>query len=358
MSVYRVIGLMSGTSLDGLDMACCRLERNYSGWNYKISDAVTINYDDFMTEFLSDTKKYSGTELEQRNIFFGNFIGMEVIKFLKINGFKADLLASHGHTIFHQPEKGITYQLGDGRTIATVTGITTISDFRILDIMNGGQGAPLVPVGDELLFAEFDYCLNLGGFSNISYRYNNSRVAFDICPVNIFLNHVCRKIGKDYDNNGMLASRGSLISILLDKLNDLNYYHLRFPKSLSREWFETIFLPVVDKFDYPAEDILRTACEHIAVQIAGVLGMKPGRRVLLSGGGVYNTFLIKLISEKTKAILETPDDKLIKFKEALVFALLGVLKFRNEVNCYSSVTGAKYNSSCGTIYLPDQKRKG
>lgn len=350
MDTYHVVGVMSGTSLDGLDMACCVLYQEEKKWQYDIKKARTVRYDSSMIEFLTETSGYSGNELESRNRLFGNYIGKEVARFLHENHLGADLIASHGHTIFHQPGMGYTYQLGNGAAIASTSGITTISDFRSLDVLNGGQGAPLVPVGDEYLFGDYRFCLNLGGFSNVSYKENNRRIAFDICPVNIFINQISRKTGKDYDDKGMMASMGQINQELLNRLNDLDYYSQKPPKSLSREWLETTFLPVIEMYRLSSEDTLRTACEHFAVQIAGVLNTSPGESVLVTGGGVYNEFLMNMISQKTNSRIVVPDSILVKYKEALVFALLGVLRYRNEINCFSSVTGARCDSSTGVIH--------
>jgi anhydro-N-acetylmuramic acid kinase len=350
MTEYHVVGVMSGTSLDGLDLVFCLLYRDNDRWRYRIQKARTIGYDESMIEFLSETTGYSGSELESRNIEFGNYIGNEVFSFLKEYGLKADLVASHGHTVFHQPHIGLTYQLGSGAAISSTSGITTISDFRSLDVLNGGQGAPLVPVGDEYLFGEYRFCLNLGGFSNVSYKENRKRIAFDICPVNVFINLVCRKMGLEYDDKGKIASGGQVNQVLLNRLNDLDYYQQKHPKSLSREWLEKVFLPVVENQQLSTEDTLRTAYEHFAIQIASVLNKHSGGRILVTGGGVYNEFLMDLISRRTISSLEIPDSILLEYKEALVFALLGVLRYRNEINCFASVTGARCDSSTGVIH--------
>ncbi|MBN2212871.1 MAG: anhydro-N-acetylmuramic acid kinase [Bacteroidales bacterium] len=350
MLKYHVVGVMSGTSLDGLDLAFCILYQDGQKWNHEILKARTVPYDDFMIRFLTETLECSGKELEQRNILFGSYIGTQVAAFLESDSLKADLIASHGHTIFHQPEKGFTCQLGSGAAIASRSGITTISDFRSLDVANGGQGAPLVPAGDEYLFGKYQFCLNLGGFANVSFKEYNRRIAFDICPVNIFINHMCRRMGLEFDDKGRIASGGKINYDLLKQLNALAYYRRESPKSLSREWLETDFLPVIENAGLETATILRTACEHIAIQISDVLNRFPEGKVLVTGGGVYNEFLLELIRRKTKNHMEIPDPILIKYKEALVFALLGVLRYRNEINCFASVTGARCDSSTGVIH--------
>ncbi len=341
---------MSGTSLDGLDLAYCTFEHTPKGWRYFIDEAETISYDDSMTNFLVTAFNSSANELVEKDHIFGRYIGERVRHFLDKHQIETDIIASHGHTIFHQPENGFTFQLGNGADIASVSEITTICDFRSMDVANGGQGAPLVPVGDDLLFGKYEFCLNLGGFSNISFRENKKRVAFDISPVNIFLNKFANSAGKPFDRDGIIASEGEVHIKLLEDLNHLEYYSQPFPKSLGREWFESEFLPIVEKHNILPQNVLRTGCEHIAVKIAEVLNKKLVGKVLITGGGALNLFLMKLISDKTKIKIVIPDLKLVHYKEAMVFAFLGVLRYRNEINCYSSVTGAGKNSSCGAIY--------
>ena len=339
MDKYRVIGVMSGTSLDGLDLACCNFELIRNKWKYNIQEAETIPYDSGVVHFLASAYNSSASELIEKDHVFGNYIGKKVIEFIQKHNLKVDLVASHGHTIFHQPEKGYSFQLGNGTNITSVSKNTTISDFRSMDIANGGQGAPLVPVGDDLLFPEYDFCLNLGGFSNISFREDN-----------IFLNKFAGYVGKTFDKDGIIASQGEIKHVLLDDLNNIDYYRQSFPKSLGREWFEEEFLSVVEKYDFRIQDLLRTGSEHIAIQIGEVLKKHKQGKVLITGGGAFNKFLMKLISEKTNIHIVIPDQNLVNFKEAMIFAFLGVLKYRNEINCYSSVTGAKQDSSCGVIY--------
>ena len=279
---------------------------------------------------------------------YGTYIGQSVNEFCTKYQFKPQYIASHGHTVFHQPEIGITRQIGNGQEIAASTGINTISDFRSGDVALGGQGAPLVPIGDELLFSGYEFCLNLGGFSNISYREKEVRKAFDICPVNIILNHLC----PPYDKDGTIGSQGSVHSELLNKLNNIEYYHKQPPKSLGREWLENEFMPYLEGSGIPHHDLVRTVYEHIAIQITNVLHTPNEGQVLLSGGGTHNTLLTTLLKEKSSVKIVIPDRLIIDYKEALIFAFLGVLRVRNETNCLSSVTGASRDSSGGNISFP------
>ena len=379
---------MSGTSVDGLDLALCRFTKTGSGrtgcpdnerpgslWAYEILKTNTLPYSGTpWPERFARAEKADGYRLMELHRNFGKFTGEAVKMFL--GELQADLVASHGHTIFHRPEKGITLQIGDGAEIAATTGITAVSDFRRLDVALGGQGAPLVPAGDELLFGQHDFCLNMGGFANISYRENSQRMAFDICPANIILNRLARSMGHDYDKGGNIALSGKVIQELLSQLESLGYYQKTGPRSLGREWVNEVFMPVLERSAGSTVDKLRTVCEHIALRIAAVINKQqaqykaPDSReghfpqgpesypnlyqppsVLSTGGGTNNEFLIQLIAEKVMpAKVIIPEPELIDFKEAVVFAFLGVLRLRNEINCLASVTGAAKDNSGGVIY--------
>lgn len=349
--VYSALGMMSGTSLDGLDLAFCKFWQLNEKWHYEITNAVTVQYPKHWVMNLSTAHQLNKTYLENLHKAFGEFLSREVKKFLSPTE-KVDYIASHGHTIIHEPQKGITFQLGDGDVIAKETGIPVVWDFRSGDVALGGQGAPLVPVGDKLLFGEYNFCLNLGGFSNVSFDRNGERIAFDICPVNFVLNRIALELGFNYDKNGELAAKGNINSALLEKLNGLQFYHLASPKSLGREWVEKNFNPVLENFNISLNDKLRTVCEHISLQLAAALENYPEEKILVTGGGAYNVFLIELFREKTRHQLIIPDAKLVNFKEALVFAFLGLLRNLNITNCYASVTGASSDSCAGIISYP------
>lgn len=285
------------------------------------------------------------------DIIYTSYLGGVIKKFIvdhNIN--ELDFVSSHGHTALHQPEKGITLQIGNHKSISGLINNTVVCDFRKQDVALGGQGAPLVPIGDKLLFSEYDACLNLGGFSNISYNKNNDRIAFDMCPVNIVLNHYCRTIDLDFDDEGKIARSGILNIELLNKLNKLEYYALSHPKSLGIEWVNSNIYPLITKSDLSLKDILRTCIEHMAFQISKEINSKQFRNVLVTGGGAYNAFLIERLKHLTTTQIHIPEKEIIDFKEALIFGFLGVLKIRNEVNCLASVTGSKHDHSSGVIY--------
>jgi len=353
-SVYRIIGLMSGTSLDGLDIAYCLFNKTEKGWKYKITKADTYKYPEAWSRILSTIHLANASAFALANTEYGYFLAEKIKQFIARNKITdVDFIASHGHTIFHQPEKNFTFQLGSGAAIAGRTGITTISDFRSTDVALGGQGAPLVPIGDAMLFSEFDYCLNLGGIANISFDKKGKRVAYDICPVNLVLNHLAQTRGKKFDNEGKLARSGSLNKNLFEKLNSLDFYKLKGAKSLGREWVEEKFLCELNKFSISVPDKLNTVCEHIAFQISKQTEKKKNK-MMITGGGAYNTYLAERIKAYTSAEIIIPDKQIIEYKEALIFAFLGLLRFEQKNNTLASVTGAKTDSIGGAIYLGER----
>ncbi len=361
----NAIGLMSGTSLDGLDLVATEFWQENGKWNFNLLFGETISYTIEWSEKLRNSPSLSGEKLIELHSEYGRFLGVETKRFIEKTGFVPDLIASHGHTVFHQPDKHFTFQIGNGAEIAAVTQITTVADFRAGDVAFGGQGAPLVPVGDRLLFGEYDFCLNLGGFANISFEKNGKRIAFDICPVNIILNYFAEKQGFAFDKNGELGRKGKVNTELLEKLNQLNFYLKESPKSLGREWVEQVFLPVLNDVEISENDKLKTVYEHITQQIAVtvlVKGKGKGKdkdkdkdkdkgKILVTGGGAFNSFLIELISKQVQVEIVIPSKEIINFKEALIFAFLGVLRLNGQNNCLSSVTGAVRDHSGGIIYL-------
>ena len=347
------IGLMSGTSLDGLDIVYIKFS-NKDLSNFEIVSAETVDYSNFWSQKLQNAIQLDEYQISELHHDYGVFLGKETQNFIRKNSI-TDLhfIASHGHTVFHQPEKGITLQVGDGQQISNFTNCTVVSDFRTQDVQLGGQGAPLVPIGDQLLFSEYDACLNIGGFANISYKSNEQRIAFDICPVNIVLNYYSRKIGFDYDDKGECASQGKLDTKLLLALNDLAFYNITPPKSLGFEWVHQYIFPTIENNQLELFTVLRTFSEHVAQQISKTIN--PFDHVLFTGGGVYNDFIIKKIREYSPSKIIIPSNTIINYKEALIFTLLGLLKIQGKVNCLSSVTGAKKNHSSGIIFTPNNR---
>lgn len=347
--IYRAIGLMSGTSLDGVDITYCEFEMPDTVWKYKIIVAETFHYDEKMRNELAAAHYLPAFNFMVLNQKYGHFLGKLVSEFIEKHKLQPDFVASHGHTIFHAPHLQTTVQIGSGAAIAAETKLTVISDFRTTDVAFNGQGAPLVPAGDKLLFGEYDACLNMGGFANISYDKNGQRTAYDICPANILLNHIAEKSGKLFDEGGNMAAAGRLCTGLLDSLNNLEYYSKPAPKSLGREWVETNVLPLLHQWNISLNDLLYSCCAHIAFQTAREL--KDVKNVFVTGGGTHNNFLISLIKEGTKTNIVIPDPLVIDYKEALIFAFLGLLRIHGVANCLNSVTGASCNCSGGAVYL-------
>ncbi len=341
------IGTMSGTSLDGIDIALCSFSESDKSWNYKIVEAETIAYPVFWTEKLKGAHDLNAQEFLLLNNEYGRYTGELISRFMHGKNIP-QLIASHGHTIFHQPEKRLTFQLGNGAAIAAATGITTVCDFRNFDVALGGQGAPLVPVGDRLLFAGYDFCLNIGGFANISFELNGVRIAFDIAPANIILNDLAQQVGCAFDQDGRIGASGTIDESLLQRLNTLDFYAKEWPKSLGREWIAREITPLLAASGLTIEDQASTVYEHIVHQIVRVIGNKG--RLLATGGGSKNRFLIDKLKSKTSCEIVLPHEKLIDFKEALIFAFLGVLAYNGRVNVHSSVTGSKQNHIGGIIY--------
>lgn len=343
---------MSGSSLDGLDIAYCEFQKSDDNWTYEIIVAETLSYTEEWILTLKGLPSADGIKLLETNISYGNLLADQINGFIKKHNIKPDIVASHGHTIFHEPASGFTFQLGDGQSIASKTRIKTISDFRSKDILLGGQGAPLVPIGDELLFPEFDFCLNVGGIANISFIKNSKRIAFDICGANQILNHLSLQLGKTYDDKGKFALLGKMNPRLFKELNKDKYFLKYHPKSLSNQYVKINFINIVDEFNCSIENKLYTVAKHIAYQINEATMGFPSGRLLITGGGAHNDFLVKAIKMEIKHQLIKPDNITIDFKEALIFAFMGVLRVLGETNCLASVTGASKDSSSGIVYNP------
>ena len=352
---YNVIGVMSGTSLDGIDLAHIHFSIIDGHWDFTILESETISYDNDWLNKLKIAVDFSQEELIELNEDYTVLLANVIKTFVeKYNLKNLDAVCSHGHTILHQPQKGFTLQIGNLPEIAKLISQTVVCDFRVQDVQFGGQGAPLVPIGDRMLFSDYDYCLNLGGFSNVSFEQNGSRIAFDISPVNTVLNYYANKLGLDYDDKGTISKSGKPDAALMEELDTLDYYKKSFPKSLGFEFVKETVLPLIEKYNISIEDKMHTFTEHIAIQTASALDVQTvndKRKLLATGGGTYNIFLMERMQFHLPQLeIIIPDKKIIEFKEALIFALLGVLKLRNEINVLASVTGAKHDHSSGVVY--------
>lgn len=354
MRLYTIIGAMSGTSMDGLDLALCQFfVHGPDNYTFEIQCAETIAYPEEILSQLREAKNLPSEQLLQLDKVLGTHYAKCINNFIASNAIdesNIDAIASHGHTIFHQPEKGFTLQIGCGDTISSKTGIKVINDFRQKDVVNGGQGAPLVPIGDNLLFSgEANGFLNIGGFTNISIPGENT-IAFDICPGNLPLNEAAIELGSLYDNNGAFARSGKINLEVLSKLNALPYYDLPAPKSLGTEWLDGTFLPILKKISKP-EDRLCTCVEHISEQIGRIVQQHKIKSLFISGGGAFNGYLLERLAA-TGINIVLPEPSVIEYKEALIFGFLGVRFLEEKVNCLSSVTGASHDVCGGVLHLP------
>ena len=358
--VYRAIGLMSGSSLDGLDIAFAEFEEIRGQWSFQILHAETIDYSDDWRQRLSDAAQLPAYDFVKLDNDFGRYTGEAVNNFIEKNGLqhRVQIIASHGHTIFHEPEKYITTQIGNAAQIAALTNINVVSDLRSLDVALGGQGAPIVPLGEKFLFKDFSYFLNIGGIANLSIKNEDeSFTTFDVCIANQTLNYFAKPAGKPFDENGNLARNGNINTTLLTQLNALDYYKSNSPKSLSNQYFGENILPIIRQNNLSNEDVLRTFTEHIALQIGNALSNKADtttQQLLVTGGGAFNTFLI----EKIKANLASynfevvlPEKNIIEFKEALIMAFIGVMRWREENTVLSGATGASRPGIGGAVWI-------
>ncbi|MES2513333.1 MAG: anhydro-N-acetylmuramic acid kinase [Bacteroidota bacterium] len=341
----KILGLMSGTSLDGLDMALCEFKPGEQ-ISFNLLAAQTVSYEAVWKERLQNAFEATAEQYFNLHSLYGGFIAENVIAFLKNHNQTADYIASHGHTVFHRPQLGFTTQMGCGATIAAKTGIDTVCDFRSLDVALNGQGAPLVPIGDKDLFDQYQSCLNVGGIANISFTKNGTTSAFDVCIANMALNYLTESIGKTYDDGGALAAAGTIDHELLQQLQELNTYR----QSLGREWFEQHFLPVLNTSTISLNNKLATCVEYMVFHIASVLRQENLHSVLITGGGAYNTFFIERLKANYAGSVNLPDDKIIQFKEAIIFAYLGYLRVNETTNTLNSVTKASRDSVGGCIY--------
>ena len=337
--------------MDGVDLACCEFHKDTSGWKFRILAADTLPYPSKIKSELKNACNWAPEDIHALDIDLGKYYAGLLIRFHASHQLIPDLIASHGHTILHEPNKGITFQAGNGGIMADITGLTVVNDFRSADVAQGGQGAPLVPVGDQLLFGDYDACLNLGGIANISYEnLDAQQIAYDLCPANMALNWIAALDGHEFDKGGTMAKQGRVNFRLLQVLNNLEFYSSKPPKSLGREWFLSTFLPMIEKETGSAVDLMATVVEHIALQIAMGINKSGIKSVLVTGGGALNITLMERIKHHVSAKIEIPETNLIQFKEAIIFGFLGLLRMRGEINCLASATGGKQDLSTGTIY--------
>ena len=358
---YRAIGLMSGSSLDGLDIVFARLQEIAGSWTYEVLCSECIEYTTDWKSQLKGAVHLPALEYQLLHASYGHFLGTQVNRFIETNDLqhKVALIASHGHTTFHEPLRAMTAQLGDGAAIAAETGLAVVSDLRSMDVALGGQGAPIVPLGEKILFSDHSMFLNIGGIANISFHRKDEVIAFDVCPANAILNQLAQLEAMDYDEDGRLASSGVVHPELLLELSSLNYYKLSPPKSLSNNYGMVEIIPILEEYNIGVADLLSTYCEHIAEQVrASALPLitkdQTDMQIFTTGGGAFNKFLVERLRAKLKEnniSITIPGDEVIKYKEALIMALLGVLRWREENTVLASVTGARMDSIGGALWL-------
>jgi anhydro-N-acetylmuramic acid kinase len=363
---YRAIGLMSGSSLDGLDIAFVEFVYNAGNWSFEIIATDCREYNEEWKTRLQNATSLNALDYQLLHADYGHYIGKEVNRFIEENSlhYKVGLIASHGHTTFHVPQRKMTAQLGDGASIAAETCLPVVSDLRAMDLAFGGQGAPIVPIGEKYLLKDYDMYLNLGGIANISFNHPDKYIAFDICPANRVLNMIIAKEGKEYDAGGALAATGKINDQLLKKLNALSYYSQPFPKSLANSFGTEEVYPIVQTASLSSADALATFVEHIVQQIKFSIAnwqttnnsdpRTTSHKMLVTGGGAFNTFLVNRLSEELKELsvdVVVPDTGLVQYKEALIMAFIGVLRWRQEYSVLSSVTGAARDSIGGAVWI-------
>ena len=359
----NIIGLMSGSSLDGIDLVDVDFWHD-GKWHFEIVAKDNYDYDDDWKRKLSDAFYYDKNQLKVIDYQYGQLLGQVTRQFIDKYNLKPEFVASHGHTIFHKPQEHYTLQIGDGQALADACGVMVINDFRTEDMLKGGQGAPLVPIGDKLLFADYPICLNIGGIANVSYDVDGQRIAYDICIANQALNYLASRVktrhgtSLQYDLDGLIARSGTIDNQLLTALNSHPFYSQKYPKSLGREFFEENIKPLLENRDDIA-NMMATFVEHIAIQIGNSTNdtivktmCASSLPLLVTGGGAKNKYLVERIQAHTKHQVFVPADDIIDYKEALVFAFLGLLRSRNEINVLRSVTGAESDSSSGKIFHP------
>ena len=342
---------MSGTSIDGVDLVYANFFYD-KHWNFKILKSKTYDYDIDWQNILKNLSDKDLDSIKPIDKSYTKLLSEYILKFIEEFSIKQiDFISSHGHTALHDPSNSITYQIGNLKELSDYIGLKVICDFRVQDIKFGGQGAPLVPVGEKYIFPEYNTLINLGGFANITIKSNNNLTAYDICPVNIVFNHLSNLRHLKYDDKGKIASSGKPNIELFDCLQSLDYYKQISPKSLGVEWVNENILPLINSFsEIPLKDLLNTFSKHFASQIA--INIKSAKKTLITGGGAYNDYLIQNIIDLTESEIIIPSSEIIEYKEALIFGFLGVLKDLNINNCYSSVTGATKDHSSGNIFIP------
>ncbi len=353
--IYKVIGIMSGSSLDGLDIAYCSLEENGGNWSYTIENAICVPFDTILYTQLNTITNLTVPEFMQLHTHFGRWIGLQLNNFIAQFELehKVHLIASHGHTAYHFPANATTVQIGCGAAIAATTNLPVVNDLRAMDMAFGGQGAPIVPICEQLLFKNYNAFINIGGISNITINNGEIITAFDVCAANRILNVLANELGQPFDDEGELASAGTINQNLLQALNNLPYYTKPSPKSLGNEFGLQTVIPLIKQFNDSTINNLATYTEHIIFQLTQAINTnKVTGKVLVTGGGAFNKFLIESLQNQCRQIVvEVPDALTINYKESLAMAIMGALRWREENNTIKTATGARQASVGGALWM-------
>ncbi len=355
---------MSGSSIDGLDIVFVHLIESAGKWHCEMKVADCIPYNKKWENRLRNAAYLSALDYAQLHADYGHFLADAIDEFVDKNDIhmQMDLISSHGHTVFHRPEKKMTAQIGEASAIAAKMNVAVVSDLRNFDIALGGQGAPLVPLGEKLLFPEYKLFLNIGGIANVSFHDDENVTGYDICPANAILNTLSQKEGLAFDEGGKLAASGEVCKELLQELNAQTYYKEMPPKSLSNEFGIEMLFPIIEKHQLAPADSLRTYIEHIVMQLEKSIEqllkdknpLTNDFNLLATGGGAFNDFLIKRMREVLQNYgveVVVPEKEIVEFKEAMIVALLGALRWRENNTTLPSVTGASRASIGGALWM-------
>ncbi|HET9343553.1 MAG TPA: anhydro-N-acetylmuramic acid kinase [Candidatus Eremiobacteraceae bacterium] len=375
----RAIGLMSGTSADGIDVAAVEVEHEkaHGGLGIRVLHFATLPYEATLRERLLSSSSSVGTtivQLGELNAAVGEAFAAATIEAARRWGLdlgSIDVIGSHGHTMYHAPETCVTIQIGEGAIVAARTGVTCVADFRIADVALGGQGAPLVPFVDAVLFAdpnEYRAALNIGGIANVTLLPDEAHGgraairAFDTGPGNMVIDACVRLASdgeSDFDRDGAAAARGIPAHALLDELLDDGYFSRPTPKSTGRERYGAAYAAHVweqgRRLGLHPDDVIATVTALTARTIADAVPSEC-RRIIVSGGGVHNRTLMETLQASVgkppaHARVERSDVYGIEVdaKEATAFAVLACEAIAGDINHLPATTGAARAAVLGKI---------
>lgn len=348
---------MSGSSLDGLDIGIIDIIKKGNELSYEVIRCDTIEYSTEWKKSLTSLPNASAKELANNDMAYSRYMSELIRSFLKEED-QIDYVSLHGHTLFHEPENGFTYQLGNGGVLSARLGLPVVCDFRSKDIGLGGKGTPLAPIVDSYFYNEYEVLINLGGICNLTFLSKKETIAWDVCPCNQLLNFLSEKMNLAYDKDGLIARNGKLNLDFLNILEKNPYYSEKYPKSLDNQYIKQNIIRELDSYTIPLEDQLHTTCIFVARQIKAAIQMAVKslevawpEKILITGGSAHNAFLIQCIKEHcAPSVVSIPDETIINYKEIILMALCAYLRVNNQENTLSEVTGSSRNSIGGAIY--------